>query len=261
MNAITHQRSGPEKGFTLIELLVVIAIIAILAGMLLPALANARRKAHSIACVSNLRQIWLAMATWAMDCNDRFPMQVSAAEGGPPNQAAFTAAPYGAAYAYQIFGVLSNELNVTKMLLCPSDERTAASSFAMQPGNTTAGTYLANANLSFFVGKDAQPGNPQMLLVGDRNIVGQSPGGPLPNPIPGSGYGNVGAVAMGTNFNANTQTPAWTEKLHRNMGNVLLTDGSAQQLSSAKLREVLRTTGDNSAAPASPGKNTILFPN
>src|SRR3982751_5344949 len=71
---MTQTARRTRHGFTLIELLVVIAIIAILAAILFPVFAQAREKARQTACLSNTKQLGLAVAQYVQDYDEMLPM-------------------------------------------------------------------------------------------------------------------------------------------------------------------------------------------
>jgi prepilin-type N-terminal cleavage/methylation domain-containing protein/prepilin-type processing-associated H-X9-DG protein len=147
------KRSGPSsipgKGaFTLIELLVVIAIIAILAGMLLPALGHAKESGKSIACVNNLRQLGLAAQMYLGDNNGYYPPRSETNRW--PNALA------------------SSYAGNQHLLLCPSEATNNPATYGdgstsnSVPDNAPR-SYFINGWNDFFMG----PGDPNGMNAGD----------------------------------------------------------------------------------------------
>lgn len=221
--------------FTLIELLVVIAIIAILAGLLLPALAQAKVKARRLTCINNQKQIGIAMRLWAEDFEGKYPWKIEqTAGGGKPNGT-------GNARANLQFSLVKDELHSTQLLLCPEDTRkAAAASFSS----------LALANISYALCNEADESRPRVFLATDRNMSGFDFTG-LPDGINCFILSSAGTGA---------RTAKWRRGVCHgaNLGIVVLGDGSVEQLNDASLVQTLM--GYDTASETDEGLMQFYFP-
>ena len=228
-----------EAGFTLIELLVVIAIIGILASLLLPSMANARRKAKRVTCVSNLTQISKAFIGFANENKSRLPWQLTPRDassvfsggGDPTNPGA-------------MYGIMKDALGAAAVLVSPCDpDRTAAMNDNEDNWSTFGpGAPVACEGTSYVFVEGADIGRPGTVLATTRNLEGDI----------SSRWVGADEPAGGDNV---------MNLLNAGEGQAVSSDGSARQAADADLvaeggeltGRHLRETGGVTQGPSSTG--------
>ena len=205
---VSNQKTA---ALTLTEVLLVIVVLFVLVALLLPVTSHRALPPRS-QCVNNLKQINLAYYVWGLDHNGKFPMQVSVADGGTMELTA------DGRNAWFNFLVMSNELSTPRNLYCPADTDHVLAI------NWTSG--FSAANVSYFVGLDADTNHPQMFLSGDDNFA-------------------VGGVPVKSELlQLSPNTPiSWTAARHHFSGEIAFTDGSVQPSSNSDLTNCLKKIG------------------
>jgi len=240
MHAPTTNRSA---AFTWIEMMVVIVCVVLLALIVVPApFSRTKGRSARINCVNNLKSIGLAWRINLTDNDGLYPWWADATNRPAcvsTNYASVPGAELGPAQGVAaIFALVTNVLSTPKVLVCPSDTKrfqmkSNSFAFLMAPAQAP----MRDRAISYFIGTSASEEEPQSILGGDRNLAG-GPFGTDPNTPPSQVALRI-PWATATNTSA-MKSAIWTQDIHQGAGNLLLGDGSVQQVTSGRMREQFR---------------------
>lgn len=243
VNRQSKQRDN-QCNFTLIELLVVVVIIAILAGMLLPALNMAREKAKEISCLSNIRNFGLAMTMYNSNYNGYFCPSADAWPGSGIPWAQWDATTGGATVTP---GLLLEGFNSKKneVFHCPSVVKDVGNWDGLYTGYNYNTTYLAHGLAETPISAPAKTvmvkKPSKTLMFGDGGYYDTFSGGVASDKYMRAPQQNH-AYASGAAW----APPYGTQALRHNDGtNALLVDGHGRWYSRAETTRTTSSTGKN----------------
>jgi prepilin-type processing-associated H-X9-DG protein len=230
------------QAFTRIELIVTLAAIGLLGIIGASVHGNTRERSERLVCMNNQRLIGRAFNMWAAEHNGQIPGRVPQSEGGltdaiiphkVPGIGTFPAAFAGNTW-FQFLWVYE-DLPSASILVCPSDPaRKRASGFTATPGGFAHVT-MQNSALSYLFSTHGLRELPSMMLSADRNVITAGTTGCS------STYTTTRLIRIGSQ----AVPTGWTSGLHVNSGNVLMTDGRVEEMTTPDFNKYVNSFGES----------------
>jgi hypothetical protein len=206
------------QAFSRLELAAMLGAVGLLALLTLPSLAKQGGLSERVQCVNNLRRVGQALQQFETEHGGRLPWRTPYNEGGTMLH------PLGLNNnVWFQWAWVSNELRTPKILACPSDEqKVRASTWGLSPDGGFLNVRYRNRAVSYLIGLDVFPEDPDGLVSGDRNLIF--------NVV--SASCQTGIVGVPGIYPDPNSSFGIGDGLHVEAGNYLFKDGRVEQLSS-----------------------------